>query len=295
MPFQVEKFLEVYKIPSSTSGKNAQPGWIQVCCPIPGCHDESNHGGLNISSGYYNCWICGRHPMTEVIRNLVGIEPSEAYRIFKEFQGSVQTENEPIKRKPRAKICKWPSGCDDMTERHLEYLADRRFNPFRLQDTWKLMGTGPTGPYKFRIIAPIFVDGVMISYQGRDITDRQVLRYKACPIEKEVIHHKHTLYGLDYITGSKAVIVEGVTDVWKLGPGAVATFGTEYSIKQILKLVEKGITTVQIIFDEDAEDNADKLAYDLGAVGIYSEIIDLEGGDPGDLSVEDAEEIMKFV
>ena len=89
-----------------------------------------------------------------------------------------QEDGSPVeRRKGTAKTCEMPDGAKGLTSKHTNYLMERNFPPRVLRGIWGLKGTGNVGPYKFRIIAPIFVDGVLVSYQGRGHhreTDSQV-------------------------------------------------------------------------------------------------------------------------
>jgi hypothetical protein len=53
-------------------------------------------------------------------------------------------------------------------------------------------------------------------------------------IEKFVNYEisKETLYNLDNAKDGTAIVVEGPIDVWRIGDGAVATFGVIYTQKQ---------------------------------------------------------------
>ena len=68
----------------------------------------------------------------------------------------------------------------ELTRPHKNYLIKRNFDPDELEFKWRLVSTGPVGPYKHRIIAPIYFNEKLVSYQGRDITDKAKLKYKAC-------------------------------------------------------------------------------------------------------------------
>jgi DNA primase len=148
------------------------------------------------------------------------------------------------------------------------------------------------GPYKFRIIIPILQRGKLASFQGRDYTGRSDLRYKTCEKEKEVVCHKHLLYNADAIPGEDVVVVEGVTDVWRLGPGSVATFGTGFTQEQVMILA--GYRRVFLLYDgeEAATRRADKLAHAISGLGAEVELVTLDGGDPAEMSQDDADYMM---
>jgi hypothetical protein len=189
---------------------------------------------------------------------------------------------------------KLPAGCGPLQQPHRNYLRHRGFNDHRLEADWGIQGTGPIGQYKFRIIAPIYLDGRLISYQGRDITGRQDLPYKACTREQEALHHKHSLYGIDKVPGDRALVVEGLFDVWRMGPGAIAPFGIEYTEEQVLMMADR-LRHVHILFDpeEQAQRQADKMAIDLMQYGVEVDLLNLtERDDPADMTPAEALSLM---
>jgi hypothetical protein len=288
----IEKFLTDYKVMYMTGGKNWQPGWVQITCPL--CGDVGFHGGFNVAGKYYNCWKCGHQPLTLMVMKLAKIKSyTEAKKIIREYSVGFVAEN---KRKiAKAVECELPAGWKHMDARHRMYLSLRGYDPNDMQKHWGLLGTGPTGNYKFRIIAPVIVDGIMISYQGRDYTGRQELRYKACEIDNEVTHHKHVVYGIDYVK-ERCIIVEGITDVWRLGPGAVAMFGTAWTQEQLLFL-KKRVKGGVVLFDSDSTAKGEMLTAELIALGLDFQqlIMASDYTDPGSLSDERAAQVMKTV
>lgn len=160
-------------------------------------------------------------------------------------------------------------------------------------EIWELQATGPTGKYKHRIIAPIYLNNFLISYQGRDWTEKSGLRYKACELEKEIVAHQEILYGIDLAVHHKVILVEGITDAWRFGPGAVACFGIEMKKRQLLLLMER-FSEVYIMFDDDPQaiDQAEEIAADLSMAGILTEIC-LIDGDPGALPQKEADDYKK--
>ena len=287
--FNALEFCKDYNIPYRTEGKNTQDGWVQICCP--NCSDFGFHGGINIEKGYFNCWKCGHDYLDRMIMSILGLKRNDARDIIRIYsnKGKIVTQ----KRKANASSVSLPIGTTDMTKKHRQYLRSRGFNSKRLEKTFNLKGTGHRGPYKFRIIAPIYLNGQLISYQGRDITGKQELRYKACAKEKEVRDHKTSLYAVDLVPGNRVVAVEGIADVWKLGPGSAGLFGTSYTQAQVYLL--NSFDFIFILFDNDdeAQERAEKLAWSLSALGSKSEIITGLDTDPGDLSPEDAKYIMR--
>ena len=274
--FNVRKFLDDYNIKGETEGPNTAPNWIQIKCPF--CNDHSNHGGFNILTGYYNCWKCGKHPIIEVIKNLININNQKAYEIYKQYQNELYYKEEKTHTKV-GKI-KLPEFVTRMRREHHDYLRQRGFDSKKIEKQFNLLGTNHIGDYKFRIIAPIYVNKFLVSYQGRDITNRAYLRYKACSKMYEVIHHKHTLYNLDNSCREKVIVVEGITDVWRLGDNCVCTFGIQFTLEQVLVLAQK-YKQVFIIYDkgENEYEQSKKLAKLLSGLRVKSYIIRIEEKD----------------
>lgn len=146
---------------------------------------------------------------------------------------------------------------------HRDYLLRRGLDPDVIVKRYGILGTNPFDKfeginYGNRIIIPIYdLDGNLISFQGRDVTGApDVERYKVCPVNKSIMHYKDIVYGGNLATGRRVVVVEGVVDAWKLGPGAVATFGTGCKDSQIMCLAHWH----EVIFFFDPEPEAQKKA-----------------------------------
>lgn len=154
------------------------------------------------------------------------------------------------------------------------------------------MSTGHIGAYSHRILAPIYFNGKVVSYQCRATRTHQKLPYLACAKREEVIEHKSMLYGFDVaVRLNKCVVVEGVTDVWRLGPGAVATFGKGFTPAQVL-LISNHFDQIFVLPDSDVPES-ETITPALEALGKEVEELNLSWGDPDDLSQKQADELMK--
>lgn len=293
--FNAIEFLKDHNIEHWTKGKNVTSGWVNIQCPM--CYDSSNHGGFNLTGkSYYNCWNCGHHFLDTIISNLLECDIKKAKQILKKY--SDESEIEIIDNKKRIidekEKLELPYGSKELSDEHIKYLLNRNFDHDKIIDKWNIKGTTHLGDYKFRIIIPIYFNNKLVSYQGRDITGKQDARYKACKIKDELLHHKFILYGIDKIKNRKAVVVEGCTDVWRLGYGAVATFGTGWTNQQ-LNLLNKRADSIFILYDneEEAKEKAEKLCWQLSSLGKEVEMILMFDGDPATLTDHDAKYIME--
>lgn len=137
--------------------------------------------------------------------------------------------------------------------------------------------------YSLRIIIPVKDEtGRIVSFQGRDITgDEHRMRYEACPKDKAVMNYKHLVYGADLAWNRDSVVaVEGVFDAWKLGPGAVATFGTGMTKEQLLMLSHWKHVTFLFDPEPEAQKHAEEYARE---VAMYGSDVDIAFEDFGTL------------
>lgn len=291
------QLYEDFNVPHATEGqKHCQPGWVNTPCPF--CTGNPGmHLGYNLSEDYYHCWRCGGHPTPKTISKLIGVTESEAKKLLRKYKIRINISKEPVV-KIRAKAHKFPSGVGIMKSNHRKYLEGRGFDPEKLEKEWNLFGTGPISlldgiDYKHRIMAPIYWDNEQVTFQARDITDRHGLKYMACPKDRELIHHKHILYGKQSKWKETGVCVEGITDVWRLGEQSFCTFGIEYTSMQ-LRLIAKLFKRVFILFDPEgqATKQAVTLMNELKFRGMEASTLLLDS-DPGSMKQEDADYLIK--
>jgi len=295
MPFNAEHFCIDHSIDSTTHGKHSRPGWVQIHCPF--CTGHSGwHGGFNIEGGYYNCYRCGHHWLDKVISTLLDIPFHQTKRIIAKYGIGSTIRKKKIRFSRRRNRVKLPQGLEHIRSEQRMYLFDRKFRPVaKIIREWNLQSTGYVGNYKHRIFAPVTLEGQMVSFQCRASHPNQSPPYLACAEKDEIVHHKHILYGFDQaVSKNKCIVVEGITDVWRLGKGAVATFGKKYTKEQI-QMLANNFNEIFIFSDSDTshdKDDPESLEESLALLGIQTETIWLEKEDPGSLTNKQAQKLM---
>lgn len=294
MAFNAEQFLAHYRIESWPAGsKNVPAGCIGVRCPF--CGDTKNHMHFRLNSFSVKCWRCGPHKITETISLLLNLPLHESYLIIEQYvtDGAPRQQYEP---RTYAKRITYPAGIIQLDKLHKRYLESRNFDPYELERIWKLKATNHLDThYKWRIVAPVTIDHQVVSYQCRAITNQQEPPYRACRPEHEVISHKDVLYGADIARGASVVVVEGVTDAWRLGAGAVCTFGVKWTPAQALRLVRGIWDRIYILFDRDEAGQAGGLSmyHFLRGFKDNIELLQLtDWADPGSMPDSDARYLM---
>ena len=302
--FNFAKFCQDQKIPTAPPGhKHQRRGWINIRCPLHQGSENGFHLGFNVEKSYFICYGCGYSRIETVISTLSDVKKpflKGLIRSYSDDRPIPQPYLQPTIIRPLK--ARFPSGIGPLTQRHKDYLIGRNFDPLLLESLWGLMGTNAISylddtDYKFRIIAPVTFNRETVSFQGRDITGKATHKYKGCPDEAEVIPHKSLLYGYDEAKKGNCIVVEGVTGVWRLGPGAVGTFGVEFTKSQ-LKLLAMKFKKIFILYDPDeaGEKKSNDMYVELSAMGKEAIVLSLpEGTDSGDLPQKEADELIEEV
>jgi len=246
-----EKFCYDHHIDTADGNdKHYKHGWINVECPF--CYSDGTKHllGHKVGTRSFNCWQCGWHRLKDVVSELSETHRDSVWRLLQEYDRGWIRNSQKEAKTVLSDRCVFPTGTGRLLKHHIRYLEKRGFSEEML-DPWGLKSTGPIGPYKHRVIAPIRLDERLMSYQGRDVTGKANLKYKACEQTNEVIPHQQLIYGIDQVPGTIVVVVEGIVDAWKLGPGAVAVFGIDWTEQQARLLMD--YEHVIILFDSEPE------------------------------------------
>jgi hypothetical protein len=298
------QLYEDFSLDYKTEGhKHCRPGFVNVECPF--CTGNPGyHLSFNIKNKYFLCWRCGWHPIANSISELLHVDKTSAITIVKKY-GELPDSYLSIKEATtNALPHRLPSGVTPLLKSHKKYLINRNFDPDQLEKDWGLISCGPmstltttqkTINYSHRILIPIHWNGEQVSWQTRDVTGKTDLRYAACPEEREIIKHKHVLYGKQEKWGNMGILVEGVTDVYRLGFNAFCSFGIKYTAKQ-LRLIAATFVRVPVMFDDDPQAivQAQTIIDELLFRKVDSFMVKIKG-DPASLPQKEANYIVKHL
>ena len=292
-------------------------GWVNTPCPFcTGSGKPGNHLGFCVDPaderfGSFVCYRCGGKRVLDAISGVLGISKEQARNIIASY-GGISTVPTLIKPKairytrevllpPRTKRIQDIPGA-------LKYVLDRRFDPDYLEQVWGVRATGAGSvvkakdgdknikvDYSYRLIIPVYHKGKLVTYQGRDWTGKVSPKYKAAHPSVEAAPIKDILYGLDKAEGiDTGVLVEGVTDVWRIGIGGIACFGIKYREPQVRLLIEH-FKALKILFDTEPQAKIQALKI-IKALVPYLPVdwIKLpKGKDPADLTQEEIKELLR--
>ena len=286
--FDIIKYFEEKQIEYKTSGKNVTRNWIEINCPFCG-NDPSFHCGVSPQK-LFNCYICGeKGDIVKLVRQIENCSWHKVKDIITQFSEdlTVDLKKEDIRYSSKIDHLNLPKISSSLPCLiHKNYLIKRNFDPDYLEKKYKLKFCYNIGEWKFRIIIPFFLDNKLITWSGLDVTGKADIKYKHLSNEKSIIPIKKTLYNIDSISeGDLIVIVEGITDVWRVKKKCVATMGIQYTQEQVEMILKKNPKKVVVVFD--AEPKAISMAYKLAnQLSLFINdvnVIELDEGDPCDL------------
>lgn len=287
--FNIIEYLDSRNIPYSTSGKNVSQGWIGIQCPF--CGDKSNHLGINLSSKATSCFICGKHSIFDLIKELDNCSFGQAKNTIGKFGGGYVEPYQDTPNRPTKVIL---PGKPLLLPLHRQFLINRNFDPDHILQTYQVRSVGLVGRYKHRLIIPIFDNRRITGFTARDVTGKAAVKYISIENEKAIVSVKDSLYNLNRCTSDTVIVVEGATDVWRIGKNSCATFGIGTSKPQLFQLSK--FKRIFILFDaeEEAQKRADKLAVALAPLSRVH-VLYLEQGDPADMKPDDVNQLRKLV
>jgi len=287
----IQDILSQARVPYREAGsEHVGPGWVGVDCPF--CGDQSQfHLGINLDGKYAVCWRCGPHRLGDVLMKIT----RNPWPVVKEWLESLPrglaSRSTGVSTGGRLVM---PPGVEALQRPHKQYLRQRGFDPDELECLWGVQGIGLASKYSWSIWIPVHQGGEIVSWITRTI-GKGSPKYNGASVDEESVNKKTMLYGADY-TGPSVVVVEGPTDVWAVGPGAVATLGLNYTKQQATALGRYAHRTICFDSSHDAQKQARRLALELQAFPGQTDVVVLEtGDDPVEADPEEVDVLRSFL
>lgn len=292
----IKGVLDELGIDYKTHGKNVGVNDVVIDCPY--CNADK-HLGINKSNGRVWCWVCefkdakrknyyGDNRKPSLIDVLMDLTEERWITIKKTLEdyGWEEPVYDAIEQK-NATSCKLPDGAYDFSKPEAKkaknYLKNRGFGDKIIQK-YNLKVSPDYGKYANRIIIPVFYCNKIVSFTSRDYTGRDQ-RYKNANLNDSIASVKGLLYNYDSAKDFKHIyLLEGPTDVWKMGDDSVAVFRSSLSSEQRKLLLDMNLDSITIVFDPLATSRAIMAAGDLSPFIRKIKVVRLEGiRDVGDM------------
>lgn len=264
--------------------------YVGFDCPFCSPNSGRVRAGYHLTKNFVSCWTCGGHSVGATLAELTGLPAKECLRILDPFiSGPTITET----TRGRLHI---PKGVVPLLPPHIKYLKGRGFDPEALSQTWKIGAIGNHVRYPWRIFIPIELRGETVSWTTRTISqDPLVVRYRSAQAEEEKISAKAILYGQDLIPGHSVIVHEGPTDVWRTGPGSVATLGMNVSVAQIRKIASFPNRVVCFDSEPKAQQRATQLCRELALFPGKTANVTLDAKDAGSAPISETRRLRRLL
>jgi hypothetical protein len=288
-----------------------------VVMQCPACADTGKHLSVKYrgdAAVVFHCWRCEndldgmkgtglklvarlREVSKPVARNIL-----ERYQLEDEFR-AVRKQEERPRREWKTLLPEFAERIEAGKEPDLvkKWFRERRF-PLDLCQKCGLHFC-EMGEQALRLVIPVTLDGEVVSWTARDLTGKAECKYISCANDRGTLPIKSCLYGVDEARDKPFIIlVEGVTDKWRLGDSAVALFGKAMSAAQRLLLWEKvGDADRPVIVCLDPDVNDEEVRQTINSVrNLFDDVRSFSlnprwGKDPGDLTDEGAAEVLQTI
>jgi hypothetical protein len=280
--------LDEHGVAYHVTGAKCTQGWVNFTCPW--CMRDP-YMGYNIQNRYVSCWNCGYHPLGMTLRLLTGLSLPECFRLTAEFPRLF------LGHKPHTGRYKEPPNLEPLTTSglHRDYLANRGLWPAIVSKMWGVRAIGPLGGrMKWRLWIPIHLRGEIVSWTTRHISPENPLRYLNAPDEESSYPVSDLLYGIDHARCA-IIVVEGPVDVWKIGPGAVATLGTNVTPTRLLQIARFPYRVVCFDNEPDAQVRAKSLCKELSMYPGTTKNVTLDSKDPGFCTPQELDSLRRLI
>lgn len=289
----LQELLDHFGVEYKNAGEHhhVTSGWIGVDCPY--CSPDSHHFrmGLQIGRERSNCWICGSHFFWSALNRVT--EFATSISALEKMLDPMETGKE--KEEPQGKFEFPPCEIGPFRKPHIDYLRSRNFKPKQLTKLWDIKGIGlASAKFAWSLFIPVFHNGFVVSWATRKLTEKG-RRYRKAGKHQEGLPAKNLLYGMDLVRGHSLIVMEGFTDVWRIGPGSVATMGVVYTLKQAKLIAD--YPTRYICFDNepDAQRRATKLCRMLAGFPGKTVRLEIDADDPGSAKPKEISRIRKLL
>ncbi len=263
-------------------------GWVQCDCFQCSPNSGRYKLGINLSLLYCSCWSCGRISLASFLMESKGLRYPEVTKLL----GNV--DREALTPRAHTGKLKLPDSIGPLLPIHRKYLSYRGFDPDEIASLWGVGGIPLAVKHAWSLFIPVHLGDEIVSWTTRKTAgvEGRGRRYFAAPSSDEAVPAKDVLYGAEHARYS-VVVVEGPTDVWRVGPGAVATMGTAYTTSQLRAIAKYPKRAICFDREVKAQAKARQLASDLSFAPGETVNVVLDAPDPGSADEGEIKELRK--
>jgi len=263
-------------------------------CPF--CHHHKKKLQINLQTQQWHCWVCDAKGKR--IHRLLKRLQVDSHRLKKiyEIYGndyvvySNDTEEETVElRLPNEfrSLLKEPKGLNPLFRKVKEYARKRGISEGDIKRY--NIGYCDSGHYANRIIIPSYDRDNRLNYFiARSVFDEEKFKYKNPPVSKNVIMFENQINWNEPIT-----LVEGVFDAMAVKRNAIPLLGKFVPKTLNDTIYKKGVKSINILLDEDAQEQALYYTMQFQNQGITTKNIKPSDKDASDMGFSQVNKILK--
>ncbi len=227
-------------------------------CPF--CHHHKKKLQINLKTQKWHCWVCDAKgkKINRLLKRL-HVDSRKLKKIYEIYGDdyvvySKETEEEKVELRLPSEfksLLKVPTGkVKPVYRKALRYVKDRGITKEDI--TRYNIGYCDTGMYSNRIIIPSYDSDNRLNYFiARSIHSEEKFKYKNPPVSKNVIMFENQINWNEPIT-----LVEGVFDAMAVKRNAIPILGKFIPKTLNDTIYKKGVQSINILLDGDAQDQA---------------------------------------
>tara|TARA_B100000767_G_scaffold230991_1_gene222253 strand:+ start:43 stop:984 length:942 start_codon:yes stop_codon:yes gene_type:complete len=263
-------------------------------CPF--CHHHKKKLQINLKTQQWHCWVCdAKGKRIQRLLKRLNVNTHKLKKIYEIYGDdyviySKETEDEKVELRLPSEfksLLKVPDGFNPTFKKVVEYAKQRNLTT---EDIRRYnIGYCDGGHYAGRIIIPSYDSDNRINYFiARSVFPDESFKYKNPPVSKNVIMFENQINWDEPIT-----LVEGVFDAMAVKRNAIPILGKFIPKKLNEKIYKKGVKSINIFLDEDAQGQALHYTMQFANQGINTKNIIPIGKDASDMGFSEVNNKLK--
>ena len=263
-------------------------------CPF--CHHHKKKLQINLKTQQWHCWVCdAKGKKIQRLLKRLNVNTHKLKKIYEIYGDdyvvySKETEEEKVELRLPGEfksLLKVPNGFNPTFKRVVEYAKQRNITT---EDIRRYnIGYCDGGHYAGRIIIPSYDSDNRINYFiARSVFPDESFKYKNPPVSKNVIMFENQINWDEPIT-----LVEGVFDAMAVKRNAIPILGKFIPKKLNENIYKKGVKSINIFLDEDAQQQALHYTMQFTNQGIETKNIIPIGKDASDMGFSEVNSKLK--